>query len=157
VYRSFELVTCAVYVASDEFKMKVELMNAKFFITIGVAVLGISGIAYQQGFFKAQEDPFYQKCEKILKARLTSPSSYVRTKDPFVFITEENVATALMRYDASNALGVMVGGTAICTLELGKESEMPEGNYLFQDVRVDGTTEAGWHVEQARSILNSLQ
>jgi hypothetical protein len=62
----------------------------------------------------------------------------------------------LMGYDASNALGVVIGGTAVCTLELGKESEIPKGDYLFQDVRVDGTSETGWHVEQVRSILNFL-
>lgn len=131
-------------------------MSTKLFIVISAAALGIGGIAYQQGIFTTQEDIFYQKCEKILKARLTSPSSYIRSKDPFVFITDENVATALMGYDASNALGVMIGGTALCTLELGEENKLPEGDYIFQDVRVDGTTEVGWHLEQANSILESL-
>ncbi|WP_288959687.1 hypothetical protein [uncultured Sulfitobacter sp.] len=131
-------------------------MSTKLFIVISAVALGIGGIAYQQGVFTTQEDIFYQKCEKILKARLTSPSSYIRSKDPFVFITDENVATALMGYDASNALGVMIGGTALCTLELGQESKLPEGDYLFQDVRVDGTTEVGWHLEQANRILESL-
>lgn len=136
-------------------------MSTKLFIVISAAALGIGGIAYQQGIFTTQEDItqediFYQKCEKILKARLTSPSSYIRSKDPFVFITDENVATALMGYDASNALGVMIGGTALCTLELGEENKLPEGDYIFQDVRVDGTTEVGWHLEQANRILESL-
>jgi hypothetical protein len=131
-------------------------LSTKLFIVISAAALGIGGIAYQQGIFTTQEDIFYQKCEKILKARLTSPSSYIRSKDPFVFITDENVATALMGYDASNALGVMIGGTALCTLELGEENKLPEGDYIFQDVRVDGTTEVGWHLEQANSILESL-
>jgi hypothetical protein len=61
-----------------------------------------------------------------------------------------------MGYDASNALGVMIGGTALCTLELGEENKLPEGDYIFQDVRVDGTTEVGWHLEQANRILESL-
>jgi len=137
--------------------MKVRLVNKKLLIAISVGALGIGGIAYQQGVFTTQEDVFYQKCEKILKARLTSPSSYMRSKDPFVFITEENVATALMGYDASNALGVMIGGTALCTLELEGENELPDGDYIFQDVRVDGTTEISWQLEQVHSILNSLE
>lgn len=132
-------------------------MSIKLLITIGVGAIGIAVIAYQQGVFTTQEDIFYQKCEKILKARLTSPSSYMRSKDPFVFISEENVATALMGYDASNALGVMIGGTALCTLELEGESELPDGDYIFHDVRVDGTTEISWHLEKANSILNSLK
>ncbi len=132
-------------------------MSNKLLIVISAAVLGIFGIAYQQGVFKNKEDIFYQNCEKILKARLTSPSSYIRSKDPFVFITDKNVATAIMGYDASNALGVMIGGTALCTLELGEKNELPEGDYIFQDVRVDGTTEAGWHLEQANRILESLK
>lgn len=134
-------------------------MTPKLLLVAGIAVLtaGAGAVAYQQGVFDTQEDVFYQKCEEILKARLTSPSSYERLKEPFVFITEENVATAIMTYEASNALGVMIGGSSVCKLDLGDEDELPTGDYLFQDVRVDGTSAMGWDLEKANRILDSLK